>query len=182
MRLYRLILILLVAFLFIGCVSVFKKKAHYPPIMTINTASIEPEQFADYIDQLVKISEDDPVTANRIRALRMIAQGLAHHKNPVPDYIRALTYFEKYLEQSPQSDHKNEILDWIGILRLYRESVLVLEKTRNEMDLLCQNNKKNIELARQQEKVIEKLKNDIKKLDSLYFKIEQKKKKKNNQK
>jgi hypothetical protein len=47
---------------------------------------------------------------------------------------------------------------------------------------LSQQHHKNEELIKNQEKMIEKLKNDIKQLDSLYFKIEQKKKKKSNQK
>jgi outer membrane protein assembly factor BamD (BamD/ComL family) len=146
MRRKHLTFMVMMVFFFSGCLSIFKRNDRYPQIFKINLNLLKPDQFPDFIDQMLQVSESNPVAANRTKAILVIARARIHHNNPSPDYTRALTAFEKYLEQSPDSNNLNEILDWIGILRLYTKSMQSLEQTRNEFQVLSQQHHKNEEL------------------------------------
>jgi hypothetical protein len=172
-------IILIIGLLFSNC-SLFKKKVTEPKIFEIQLETLSPDQYPDYVTELKAISQENSNQANIQKAHLLIAEVSVHHKNPAPDYNLALREFELYLKLNPEARQKDKILTWILLLK---ELIKVKNNNKILQDQIATNSKnlqKLQDVINSQKKKIRKLKSDIKKLDSLYFNIEKKKKKKNN--
>jgi len=178
---FRIILvILMVGFIFSNCISPFKKKVKEPEIFELKIESLPPDQFPEYIVQLKKISQEssDPVIIQKLSLL--IAEVSIFHKNPAPNYDLALKEYEKYLKLRPDMNQNDKILNWLTLLRDWKKAKGKINEISDQLTTQIKNNQKLKENLSKQKGIIKKLKSDIKKLDSLYFNIEKKKKKKNN--
>jgi hypothetical protein len=175
----RILIFLIAVLFFFGC-SLFKKKATEPDIFAIKIETLSPDQYPDYIAQLKKISQESSNQAEIQKSHLLLATVSIYHKNPSPDYNLALKEFETYLKLNPEADEQDNIQNWILLLKELKKVKNNIAALKDQITIHSKNNRKLKKVISEHEKTIKKLKSDIKKLDSLYFDIEKKKKKKNN--
>lgn len=175
-----LMLIFLMGGFFLSNCSIFKKKVTEPEIFKLKIESLAPDQYQNYISELKKISRESRIQTVKQKSHILIAQVSVYHKNPAPDYDLALEEFEEYLRIRPEMKQKDDILNWIRLLQQMKKIKNEIKVIGDQLDTEKQNSRKLKDMLNEQQKKINKLSSDIKKLDSLYFNIEKKKKKKNN--
>jgi hypothetical protein len=170
-----------------GCGSLFKKPVKSTIDSKKDYSLFDAADFEREIKRLEDITKNHENPAVRTEAHLYLALILLHHNNPSPDYIRSLKELELFLtEKPPEQKIDSEILDWVKVLKQLEKSNQQIAKTKVELNKMSQLNEaqsKRVYLMQKEvknlKKQIEKLNSKIKELDSLYFRIEKKKKKDN---
>ena len=165
-----------------SCASLFKKR-NMPNkgLLKIEISTLAPDQFNDYIFQLSEIAKKSESDYQKRLAHLYMARALVYHRNPSIQYDRALENFNKYLKLESDPKQKDEILCWINLLEHLKELKAEVKYLKLIMTTLREENQILSQQVKDQAETIQQLEIKIKRLDSLYFKIE-KKKKKNNKK
>lgn len=168
-----------------GCNPLLKKPVKREFSLQKDYIKFSPQKFKDEIEKLQYIVQNSQSSSLRLNAHLCLALIHLHHKNPLPDYLSSLREFEIYVSQKPNNQINDEILNFIKVLKLFKSTNSRFEEVKNEVSGLSKLNKKleiNIKIKKSEinklKTEIEELKGKIKKLDSLYFQIEKKKRKK----
>lgn len=182
MKKYFFVSLLVTIGLLSNCTSIFKKRNTVNKgLMEIDITTLEPDQFSDYISQLNEYVQNSKSDPERKQACLKIAFACIYHRNPLIRYDLALEHFNKYLKFEPAQENSDEIINWINLLEQLKMLELELKTIIEKFALLKEKNQDLILQTTNQAKIIKQLENKINKLDALYFKIEKKKKKNNNQ-
>ena len=155
-----------------GC-SLFTRsdRSTEPAIFSQNPTTFEASDFKIAQENLTQITENHPDPVVRRKALYHLAKTMAHYNNPTPEYDQALIYFKQYIQEGEETPEGEETRNWIAVLQSFKAqseklSNLITQKSNLERTIL---------LLKQE---ITKLKNNIKKLDSLYLEMERKRRRK----
>lgn len=183
MKKYFFVFLLVTTILLSNCTSLFKKPNTVDKgIMEIDLKNLEPDQFDDYLSQLNEYVQNVKSDSDRKQAYLRIAFANIYHRNPSIRYDSALESFNKYLKLEPEQKDKDEIINWIHLLKQLKSFKLEFKIVTEKLALLNEKNQNLVQKVADQAKTIKQLENKIKRLDALYFKIEKKKKKNNNNK
>ncbi|MCK4944007.1 MAG: hypothetical protein KAS65_10535 [Candidatus Aminicenantes bacterium] len=165
-----------------SCASLFKKR-NMPNkgLLKIEISTLAPDQFNDYIFQLSEIAKKSESDYQKRLAHLYMARALVYHRNPSIQYDRAVERFNEYLKLESDQNQKDEIMSWIYLLNRLSKLKAELEEVKRKIPSLNLENQILTKQINDQAETIQQLEIKIKRLDSLYFKIE-KKKKKNNKK
>ena len=168
-------LIVLIAGGACGIKSIFKKE---PPEFKQDLGSIPAQDYPQWIDEYKNLALNHENLPIRVEALRRWSLALIHPHNPNPDYMQSLTLMEEYRTLDPDNEHIHEMLVTISILKQLKQSLDEINRLQEAGRLADSDTQKLTANLKRQEREIRKLKSDIRKLDRLYFQIERKKKKK----
>lgn len=163
-----------------GC-SMFTRSGRTgePSVFSQNPANYNTQDFQTAQKDLYRISQTHPNQNTRRKALYHLAKTLAHYNNPSPQYERALDYFKQYIKGNEEAPESEETRNWIAVLESFKEQsqkITVLIKQNSKLNKTKAENEKTIHQLKQE---ITKLKNNIKRLDTLYLKMERRRRKKN---
>jgi len=144
------------------------------------------DDFPGEIDRLLDLSRNHPNPNLRARAHLHLARLYLHRNNPRPGYQEAIRELRAYLSRPPkirpqERDHcLNQIALCTRILELSQMAKDMRRQLEIHSDLRSEWNttlrQKDREIARLKQE-LSRLEEKIKKLDSLYFQIQKKKKK-----
>jgi hypothetical protein len=170
------------------------------PIYISRTA----EDFSQAIADLEKLIPEEKDASVRAKYHLQLAWLYANYKNPKMDYRKALEEFEVYLSMEPDGAQKDEIQNWLSILRALARSEKEQLKSRERLEILTRENletqfaledqvKKNQQLRENIERMLNRnasleevnaslkennasLKNAIERLKTLNLEVEKKRK------
>ena len=179
MKIMKVFLALLILLNMEGCLT-FRKHSPAREMFKIDLSTLEPEYFSDFIVKLWETIDSSKNMDEKKTGLLYIARACTHHRNPDPDYEKALYFYLEYMKLWNDRTSDDDILDWIKILNHVKKQRIEMEEIKKEIILSNKKNKILFEDIRKKDVAIKELEAKIRKLDSLYFQIEQKKKKKNN--
>ena len=161
-------------------------KSAAPAIFSLNPATFKSQDFETAQKNLIQISENHPDPTIRRKAVYHLAKTLAHYNNPSPQYNHALLYFKQYLQDGEETAYQEECRNWITVLHKIKDqsekltNLVTLHQNLIEQKSILETSKKeNEKIILQLKQEITKLKNNIKRLDSLYLKMERKRRRKN---
>lgn len=162
----------------VACLTL-KKQSPKTEIFKIDHATLKPDQFSDYIIQLTNAiqSIDKPIA--RKRGMLLMARACVYHRNPHPDYAKALGCYQEYLNHEKDNESNPDIRNWVRVLSHIQHQKKRLEDMKENLTVIRKKNQILAENIRKQDTIIWKLESKLKKLDALYFQFERKKKKKN---
>jgi hypothetical protein len=101
----------------------------------------EGEQFLQETSRLEKLAREDPSTSVRAKSHLQIAFLYLNSRNPQLSYSRALQEMESYLSMSPAKAQKDELQNWLAVLKEMDR----LSKSRTELEKQNQNLKAQID-------------------------------------
>ncbi len=181
MKKYFIPFLIVNTILFYSCASLFKKRnVSNQGLLKIEISTLAPDQFNDYIFQLNEIANKSESDYQKRLAHLYMARALVYHRNPSIQYDRAVESFNEYLKLESNQNQKDEIMSWVHLLNHLSKLKAELEDVKRMIPSLGLENQNLAKQVKDQAKTIQQLKIKIKRLDSLYFKIEKKKKKNNN--
>ncbi len=149
-RLWRLLLFLVLVIFLTGCSLKYTSQSRED--LSRDTLHLE---------EMIENYGADSVHANTHLQL---ARLYANCKNPKMDYKKALRQFETYRSLAPEEAKKDEIQNWLSILRALGRSQKELQQKQETISLLTgENAERKMELEQQMKKT-QKLQANIEKL------------------
>jgi tetratricopeptide (TPR) repeat protein len=149
-RLTKLLIFLVLVFFLTSCSLIYIPKGK--------------EDFSQETARLEKRIQEEKDSSIRSSFHLQLARLYADYKNPKKDYKKALKEFETYLSLAPEWGRKDEIQNWVSILRALDRAENQQIKMREKIDLLTkESTERELELE-QQMKNIQKLQMNIERL------------------
>ncbi len=173
-------LIFFIGLMLIDCSKIYTHKTEednsvYPSKSSIN--------FSKKIAALEKITIYHPDPSVQTKARLQLAMLHSSYKNPKPDYQRALDELEAYIFLDPDGGRKDEIQNWLAVLRVlqrFEEENNKIKWIINQLTIENQNlteeNKAMKETIEQLETLDKERKETIEQLKSLDLQLEEKRK------
>lgn len=161
----------------VSCTGI-RKPYVIPEVIQRDISSISVEEFPVFIDQLGKLARSHPDINIRLEAHLTIALISVHTANPEPDYTRAIDNLNEYVALSPYDEERAEVRIWMSVLARLDEALHDKQTLQAETREWDQKNRRLDRIIEGQKSIIQTLEKKIRQLDSIFLKIENKRKKK----
>jgi hypothetical protein len=178
-----LLLVLLIGLTFIGCSKINKTDTEDNLAYHPQSGSKGSIDFSNKIAALEKITINHPDPSVQTKARLQLVMLHSSYKNPKRDYQRALDELEAYILLDPEGGRKDEIQNWLAVLRVLQrleeennKIKWVINRLTVENQNLAEENKAMKETIEQLETVDKEMKETIEQLKSLDLQLEEKRK------
>ncbi|HEX3036221.1 MAG TPA: hypothetical protein VHT73_14070 [Thermodesulfobacteriota bacterium] len=175
-----LLLILPIALMLLNCTSKHTPNTEQDNSFYTNLSSTD---FPKEIDVLEKITTQHPDPSVQTNAHLQLAMLHLSYKNPNPDYQRALDELEIYIFLDPDWGKKDEIQNWLAVLREIEKLSEENKIMKGSINLLTEENQNLVNENNEMKETIEQLetldtemKETIEQLKSLDLRLEEKRK------
>jgi chromosome segregation ATPase len=93
------------------------------------------KEFSQETSRLEKLARGDPETSVRAQSHLQLAFLYVNYRNPQLDYTRALQEMESYLFLVPNQTHRDDVQNWLAVLRemdrVRKDQLNLREKNRD---------------------------------------------------